>query len=250
MQRWLLRIRQSNNRAIAKYERKGTAIFLEALRRQAIPNQFNPQIMTNAYIEFYQYVYSDSATRQYYQIRENEKTKDFILNDFFLTTWKAWIKTYVETELVQVIAGVNQRTLEAIRTITAQGIADGLNPFQLAKLLRKEIGNKARSLAIARTEGTTANNMGTKRSAEDWQIQTGETLYKIWIHSGNARDPRPAHIQAQSKPIPKQQYFVINGSQMEFPGDKSAPLSELVSCLCTHTYLSERLAKKRFPDSF
>ena len=248
MQRWLLKIRQSNNRAIAKYERKGTAIFLEALRRQA--ENFDAQIMTNAYIEFYQYVFTDSATRQYYQIRELERQKDFILNDFFLATWRNWIKTYVLENLVTVIAGVNERTLEAIRTITAQGIADGLNPFQLAKLLRKEVGSKARALGIAMTEGTTAANMGTKRSAEDWQIQTGEILYKCWIHSGNPRDPRLEHIRLQNKPIPKEQDFIVNGSPMEFPGDQKGPLSERVRCLCTHVYLSERLARRRFPDSF
>jgi hypothetical protein len=222
---------------------------LKALREQA--ENFDPQLMTKAYIEFYQFVFVDSAKREYYQIRSQEaKTKDFALDSFFLSTWREWIKQYVLTNLVQVISGVNERTLEQIRAITAQGLSDGLNPNEIGKLLRKLVGSKSRAVAIARTEGTSANNMGTKRSAEDWEIQTGTRLYKVWIHSGNPRDPRPAHISAQNKPIPKEDSFSINGFSLEFPGDQRGPLSERINCLCSHSYLSERLARKRFPQAF
>lgn len=245
----LLKIRSANNLAIRRYERYGTRLFLKTLREQAV--NFDPQIMVDAYVNFYQYVFVDSAKRGYYQIRSQEAmTKEIGLDSFFLSTWREWIKQYVLNNLATVIAGVNQRTLEQIREVTDQGLADGLNPFQLSKLLRKEVGSKARALAIARTEGTTANNMGTKRSAEDWQIQTGTRLFKVWIHSGNPRDPRPAHIAAQNKPIPKESDFVINGALLEFPGDQKGPLSERVNCLCSHAYLSERLARKRFPNAF
>lgn len=242
-------IRLENNKAIKRYERIGTKIFRETLILQA--ENFDPQLMTDAYIRFYQIVFVDSAKREYAQIRRQEaQKKDFSLDNFFLSTWKAWIKEYVLTDLVQIIAGVNDNTLRIIREITAQGIQDGLNPTSLAKKLRESVGSKSRALAIAKTEGTTANNMGTKRSAEDWEIQTGTKLYKIWIHSGSYKDPRLAHLNAQNKPIPKENNFSINGKEMEFPGDKKGGLGEIVNCLCTHSYLSERLARKRYPDFF
>lgn len=242
-------IRLENNKAIRKYDRVGTKLFLEALRKQA--ENFDPQLMTDAYIKFYQYVFVDSAKREYSRIRKQErKQKDFSLDGFFLSTWRAWIKEYVLTDLVQIIAGVNENTLRQIREVTAQGVQDGLNPTALANKIREFVGSKSRSLAIAKTEGTTANNMGTKRSAEDWELQTGTNLYKIWIHSGSVRDPRPAHISAQNKPIPKSDLFSINGKAMEFPGDKRGGAEENINCLCTHSYLSERLARKRYPSSF
>lgn len=243
------RIRLANNRAIMEYERFGTKLFLKTLRLQA--ENFNPQLMVDAYIEFYQKVFVDSAKREYSQIRKQEALrKDFLLDGFFLRTWSEWIKQYVLNNLMTIIAGVNENTLNQIREVTAQGIQDGLNPSQLAKLLYKEIGSKARALAIAKTEGTTANNMGTKRSAEDWELQTGTRLYKIWIHSGSVKDPRPEHINAQNKPIPKENFFSINGTAMEFPGDKRGGAAELINCLCSHAYLSERLARRRYPQYF
>lgn len=242
-------IRIENNKAIRKYERYGTKLFLEVLRKQS--ENFDPELMQNAYIEFYQAVFTDSATRQFRIIRAQEaRTKAEVVDSFFLSTWRVWIKEWVLQNLLEIIAGVNENTANQIREITAQGIADGLNPTDLAKLIFDKVGSRSRALAIARTEGTTANSLGSKRSAEDWQIQTGETLYKIWIHSGNPRDPRPSHILAQNKPIPKASNFVIDGVPMEYPGDKKAPASQLINCLCSTVYLSERLARKRYPEAF
>lgn len=242
-------IRLENNKAIKRYERIGTKIFRETLILQA--ENFDPQLMTDAYIRFYQIVFVDSAKREYAQIRRQEaQKKDFSLDSFFLSTWKAWIKEWVLQNGVEIISGVNQRTLDQIREVTAESISLGLNPTESSKRLVDLIGSKARALAIAKTEGTTANNMGTKRSAEDWEIESGTKLYKIWIHSGSYKDPRPAHLNAQNKPIPKENNFSINGKEMEFPGDKKGGLGEIVNCLCTHSYLSERLARKRYPDFF
>ena len=242
-------IRLANNRAIQRYDRIGTKLFLNTLKAQAV--RFDPDLMKNAYIEFYQYVFVDSAKREYSRIRKQEaQTKDFTLDSFFLSTWREWIKQWVLDNLLQVIAGVDENTTGKIREITASAIEQGLSPSDTADLLVKEIGSRSRALAIAKTEGTTANNMGTKRSAEDWELQTGTKLYKVWIHSGSYRDPRIAHINAQRKPIPKVELFNINGIGMEFPGDKRGGAGEIINCLCTHSYLSERLAKKRYPDSF
>lgn len=242
-------IRLANNRAILRYDRIGTKLFLNALKAQAV--SFDPKLMTDAYIEFYQYVFVDSAKREYDQIRKQEfQKKDFTIDSFFLSTWKAWIRQYVLDNLVTVIAGVNSNTLEQIREVTAQNIELGLSPTESAKNLIQLIGKKSRALAIAKTEGTTANNMGTKRSAEDWELQTGTPLYKVWIHSGSYKDPRISHINAQNKPIPKAELFNIDGKGMEFPGDKRGGASEIINCLCTHAYMSERLARKRYPDSF
>jgi hypothetical protein len=120
----LNRIRLENNLALRRYERRGTRIFLKALRDQA--ESYDPDIMINAYIEFYQYVFVDSAKREYYQIRSQEaKVKDFQLDGFFLSTWRIWIKQYVLSNLLTVISGVNERTTAQIREITAQLISEG-----------------------------------------------------------------------------------------------------------------------------
>ena len=124
-------IRLANNRAMIRYERFGTKLFRSTLEKQA--ETWSPQLMVDAFVEYYQFVFVDSAKREYSQIRAQEaQVKDFQLNDFFLRTWSVWIKNWVNENLVQVIAGVNQNTLEKIREITAQGLEDGLNPFHVS----------------------------------------------------------------------------------------------------------------------
>lgn len=242
-------IRATNERFIRMYERYGTKLFREALIRQV--EGYNPNIMVNAYIDFYQFVFVKSAAKEHKRIREQEaKTKDFEVSGFFLETWKSFIKDWVLQNQMKIIAGVDEYTLRLIREITADGIEKGLNPATIAKNLIELVGSKSRALAIARTEGTRAYNLGTKRSAEDWQMVSGDVLYKLWIHSSVKKDPRLSHIQAQNKPIPKNDLFNIGGIGMEMPGDPRGGADNVINCGCTTIYISERLAKKRFPDSF
>jgi hypothetical protein len=151
---------------------------------------------------------------------------------------------------MQIISGVNDNTLKMIKEITAESLQNYENPSTIASKLISLIGSKSRALAIARTEGTTAYNMGTQRSALDWQSVSGDVMYKVWIHSGSKRDPRITHIQAQNKPIPMNDNFNIGGVAMSMPGDKNGGASNIINCGCVTVYLSERLAKKRFPKSF
>ena len=242
-------VRRLNNKASIQYERFGTKIFFEALKKQAV--EYDPMIMVQAYIDFYQYTFVLAARNEYNRIRTQEaKTKDFSISDFFLNTWKNFIKTWVLQNQMQIIAGVNDNTLKMIREITAESLQNYENPSTIASKLISLIGSKSRALAIARTEGTTAYNMGTQRSALDWQAVSGDVMYKVWIHSGSKRDPRITHIQAQNKPIPMNDNFNIGGVAMSMPGDKNGGASNIINCGCTTVYLSERLARKRFPKSF
>ena len=242
-------VRRLNNRAAIQYERYGTKIFLDALKKQAV--NYDPMIMVQAYIDFYQFAFVLGAKNEYNRIRNQEaKTKDFSITDFFLNTWKNFIKTWVLQNQMQIISGVNDNTLKMIREITAESLQNYENPSTIASKLISLIGSRARALAIARTEGTTAYNMGTQRSALDWQAVSGDVMYKVWIHSGSKRDPRITHIQAQNKPIPMNANFDIGGVAMSMPGDKKGGASNIINCGCTTVYLSERLAKKRFPKSF
>ena len=242
-------VRKLNNKAAIQYERFGTKIFLDALKKQAV--NYDPMIMVQAYIDFYQYTFVLAARNEYNRIRTQEaKTKDFSISDFFLNTWKNFIKTWVLQNQMQIISGVNDNTLKMIKEITAESLQNYENPSTIASKLISLIGSRSRALAIARTEGTTAYNMGTQRSALDWQSVSGDVMYKVWIHSGSKRDPRITHIQAQNKPIPMNANFDIGGVAMSMPGDKKGCASNIINCGCVTVYLSERLAKKRFPKSF
>jgi len=242
----LVKIRNANNRVMKSYERYGTKLFLDTLKAQAV--NWNPDLMVRAYQDFYAKVFVDSAKREFNRIRMQEK--NFIPNDFFLSTWTAWIRNWVLDNLGQLIANVNDNTRKQIQVTLGEAIEQGLNPFQTEKLLREQVGSKSRALAIARTEGTRANNMGKERSAQDWANETGENLFKVWIWGGS-KEPRDEHIALQNRPIPMSDFFIgVDGLPMTKPGDLSGGPQNTINCSCTVVYVSERYARRNYPDSF
>ena len=241
------KIRRENQVRLRQYERFGIPIFLEALKKQAVPN---PSIipMQEAYIKFYQDVFVDSAKREWNRIRMQEKA--FVPSDFFLNTWREWIKSWVLENLGGLIVDVTETTRKKVQEILGDAIERGLNPTQTQELLLEEIGDPKRARAIARTESTRANNEGKKRSAQDYANETGQVLFKVWIWGGS-REPRIEHFELQNKPIRSDEKFIgINGLLMDKPGDISGGAINTVNCSCTVVYLSERLARRRFPDAF
>jgi hypothetical protein len=247
------KVRRSAQADLKRYERLGVKIFTQALKEQAKP--VVPLLpMQNAYVEFYQAVFVDSARKEFNRIRQDNKEKAFIPDDFFLNTWKEWIKDWVLQNLGQLILDVTDTTQKKVNEIIAQGVEDGLNPFQIERLLLEFIPDVKRARAIARTESTRAYNEGKKKSAEDWARQTGTQLWKLWIHGGS-REPRIQHIQAQDKPIRADLFFEFTNPnlsvvQMDKPGDKNGGAAQTVNCSCVVVYISESYARRNFPNSF
>jgi hypothetical protein len=246
------KVRRSAQSDLKKYERLGIKLFTAALKLQAKPNP-SPLPMQEAYIKFYQTVFVESAKQEFNRIRQDNREKAYVPDDFFLNTWREWIKDWVLQNLGNLITGVNDNTLEQIQKILGEGIEQGLNPFQLERLLLEQIPNIARARAIARTESTRAYNEGKKRSAEDWAKQTGTTLWKLWIHGGS-REPRFQHIQAQDKPIRADQPFVFTTKGVEVfmdkPGDQKGGAAQTINCSCVVVYISEAYARRNFPNTF
>jgi hypothetical protein len=246
------KVRRSAQADLKKYERLGVKIFTEALNEQAKP--VVPLLpMQDAYVKFYQAVFVDSATKEFNRIRQDNREKKFLPDNFFLSTWLEFIKNWVIVNLGQLIFDVTDTSQKKVNEIVAQGIQDGLNPRQIEELLTEQIPDIKRARAIARTEATRAYNEGKKRSAQDWANQTGTQLWKIWIHGG-AKEPRIQHIQAQNKPVRFDQPFVFftNGVQvlMDKPGDLNGGAAQTINCSCVVVYVSESYARRYFKDTF
>lgn len=243
-------IRRSTQADLRKYERIGVKMYTEALKLQAVPNP-SPLPMQDAYVKFYQVVFVESAKKEYNRIRQDNRAKNFVPDSFFLNTWREWIKDWVISNLGQLIFDVNANTDKQIKEIIAQGLENGLNPFQIQELLTDLIPNQARARAIARTESTRGYNEGKKRSAQDWANQTGTNLWKIWIHGG-AKEPRIEHIELQDKPIRADQPFLVGPSKiaMDKPGDYEGGAGQTVNCGCVVVYVSESYARRNFPNTF
>ena len=249
----IAQIRRENKKANRQYQKFGEELFFKTLVSQA--EIFDERLMTSAYVEYYQKVFPDAARRGYFQIRAMQKTKDFEMSDLFLNTWKAWIGVWVRENLGGLITNVNNGTRLEIRKILERAIELGLNPFQTQQLLTATIGSRARARAIAITEGTRANNMGLMRSGDDFELVTGLKMYKLWIHSGARREPRQSHISAQGKPIPKSQFFNIEGVKLDSPGNPARGeggkdvARQVINCGCSMAIVTEDFVRERFPEA-
>ena len=246
------KVRRSAQADLKRYERLGVKIFTEALKEQAKP--VVPLLpMQNAYIKFYQTVFVESATKEYNRIRQDNKQKALLPNDFFLNTWLEFIKNWVIQNLGQLIFEVTDTSQKKVNEIVAQGIKDGLNPRQIEELLAEQIPDIKRARAISRTESTRAYNEGKRQSAIQWANETGSQLWKIWIHGG-AKEPRIQHIQAQNKPKRFDQPFVFNTRGFEVlmdkPGDLNGGAEQTINCSCVVIYVSESYARRYFKDTF
>lgn len=246
------KIRRSAQADLKRYERLGVKIFKEALKEQAKP--VVPLLpMQEAYIKFYQSVFVDSATKEFNRIRQDNREKAFLPDDFFVNTWLEFIKNWVIVNLGQLIFEVTNTTQNRVNEIVSEGIEQGLNPRQIEERLLQEIPDLKRARAIARTESTRAYNEGKKKSALDWANQTGTNLWKIWIHGG-AKEPRIQHILAQDKPKRFDQPFVFNTNGVEVlmdkPGDLAGGAAQTVNCSCVVIYVSESYARRNFPNTF
>lgn len=242
------KVRRSAQADLKRYERLGVKIFTEALKLQA--RETVPLLpMQEAYIKFYQEVFVDSATKEYNRIRQDNREKRFLPDNFFVSTWLEYIKNWVIQNLGQLIFDVTDTSQKKVNEIVAQGLQEGLNPRQIEERLIEQIPDVKRARAIARTESTRAYNEGKMKSAIDWANQTGTQLYKLWIHGG-AREPRIQHIQAQNKPIRFDQPFVFNSNGvqvlMDKPGDLNGGPAQTINCSCVVIYISESYARRNF----
>jgi hypothetical protein len=246
------KVRRSSQADLRRYERIGVKIFTEALKLQAKENV--PLLpMQEAYIKFYQAVFVDAATKEFNRIRQDNREKKFLPDNFFVATWLEFIKNWVIQNLGQLIFDVTDTSQKRVNEIVAQGIQEGLNPRQIEERLLREIPDIKRARAIARTESTRAYNEGKMRAAIDWANETGTQLWKIWVHGG-AKEPRIQHIQAQNKPKRFDQPFVFitDGTEvlMDKPGDINGGPAQTINCSCVVVYVSESYARRNFPKSF
>jgi hypothetical protein len=251
-------------RDLNRYLRFAYREFYKALRLQVTPALENPYIqvssepMEQAYIKVYEYAGVDSAKKEYFRIKKQEGQKADILLQLLNNTWATWMRDYVRTNLGFLITQVTGNTQDAINKALQDSLEAGDTRKQTADRIYKytlgEIG-RTRSRLIGRTESTRATNVGKRKSAEDWaQINPNNAMYKKWIHVPQ-RQNRDFHvIEGRKPPIPIDADFEVYDPQsknitlMQQPGDPTAPASQTCNCGCTTVYLSERVARRNFPN--
>jgi hypothetical protein len=134
---------------------------------------------------------------------------------------------------------VNDTTTGDLREIIRTGFAEGDTTAQLgerlAEYFKASVGeDKARPMTAAATQTTGIVNDGRMIAA-----RSVGGLLKGWLHGGS-REPRPAHLAAESQyqaePIGLEEKFSVNGFAADAPGDAALPAGETCNCTCSVTF--------------
>lgn len=234
------------------YERKYAKLILLALNKQteqAIANNgiFLSLDLTDTLSDLYKEVGVNMASIQYDALK-SFKTK---ASDFFINNWLEFMMNYIFSNIAQRVVKIDDTSRMRIRDTIALGYSLGMEEAQIAKFIRDRVGNIniARSLMIARTEIAEAANIAKDKSAEDWQQETGESIWKVWVHR-YAKEPRDWHLSLDNgKAIPKDKTFTVTDNkgfsvEMLRPHDPNGGARNNVNCSCVVVYVSESFAKR------
>lgn len=237
-----------SDRILKAYEKKYKGLIHEALKEQAkyaIEHNFEIKDTLTPVIE---QLYNEVGLRMYeYQYNLLEDTTE---KSIFLNTFEVWLKGYLSTVVGERVMDIDLTTKLNIKKIIEEGFV-GRTLFELtAEKLQKAFSFSAkRAMMIVRTEIGNINNEAKDRSSEDWKRESGNELYKIWIHRG-AKVPRDWHVAMDNgKAIPKEQAFIVsnpNGKtdNMSRPHDQTASVGNTINCGCEVIYISESYAKR------
>lgn len=132
----------------------------------------------------------------------------------------------------------NKQQLQSVMT---QAILQGDSVGQIAKRLADTVGEKNYYAAVrnARTMVTAASNYG-RIEAYKAAAERGAKGYQEWQAVHDERT-RTAHREADGQRVQPGEKFIVDGYEMECPGDKSAPGYLVYNCRCGVKFVPEGL---------
>lgn len=247
-----------------QYERRIYPLFLRALRKQLEPvinwiTEFGtdpplealvkPSIFRKPMQQAYGMVAVTAARREYYYMKGIEEKG---LIDFLVEKWRALFNDYATTYAYRVESDLSETTKEEIRRALAYAYENQLNANQTAAYIKKSVYNqisRKRAVVIARTEATTASNLGKEAGAKEWLKESGQQGYKQWLGRADSRErgfgTDHGHWAMNDDIIPMEQDWELTDdkgvvSYGQRPGDTRLPANQRVNCRCSQLFMSAR----------
>lgn len=135
------------------------------------------------------------------------------------------------------ITGINDTTKDKIMDVIADGMREGNGMPEIGKQVEDhlDVTWPSRGETIARTETVGATNYASLEEARSIAPQ----LLKSWTCTFS-KDSRQAHMDADEEyganPIPQNQPFIVDGEELDVPGDPSGSADNIINCECCVTY--------------
>ncbi len=177
----------------------------------------------------YKNMYKDVAPKFGARIHDRYKMKaseDWM--NLFGQEFDSFVDNYLADNIRSITETNRNDAINAIKEIVKQNNELGMN--ELSNKIQKELpdvwetGAKWKSLRIASTEVNTAANRGIWKSSKD----IGVPMIKSWRYGGI--NVRSWHQINQQRRIDEP--FMVNGEEMQYPGDPTASAANIVNCKC------------------
>jgi len=189
-------------------------------------------------VKRYEEMYTDTGV--YFGMKERRmfKSEDEIYRGLLVEEMLKYARSDKIAQNIQIVGDTSREIIQRlIRQLVPEVIEEASGMQQAATMLRDRIESQWHTYArfrterIVRTEITTASNAGSLKGIRS----TGIPVKKVWAaaFSSNTRDQ---HAEANGQKVKEEEYFIVNGEQMEHPGDPSGSAGNVINCRCAMTY--------------
>jgi hypothetical protein len=164
---------------------------------------------------------------------KSQQIKASAEDDLFVDLAQQWIHTE-GLKRSKLIADTSEAdVLKAI----SDGIGEGLGTAAIADGIQSVTDlSDWRAELIARTETHAAANYAGVESVRAAEDKLKVKMLKEWLPTLDGRT-RPAHAEMEgSEPIPLDDKFVVDGEEMDRPGDPAGSAENVINCRCVLGY--------------
>lgn len=143
---------------------------------------------------------------------------------------------YLRREALLKADAINFSTIRIIKRVIIKGNQAGLGQEGIAKLIYDKVGSSSlidsRVRTIARTETHNAATYAMQEAAEETELK----LVREWVSVSDDRT-REAHADADGQQVGMDEPFIIDGEEIDIPGEGSPENS--INCRCSIIYTPE-----------
>lgn len=165
------------------------------------------------------------------QMPDEPKREGETVEERYRRILAAWVRKN-SLKQARLLTGESRRR---IRRLIADAVREGLGPHEIARRLDTQLrtDNRARAIAISRTETHNASMVASQSRAEASVL----TLEKEWL-TNITETTRPWHRDMDGKRVKQKARFRVGPTlqgatdSMMHPGDTDASAANLVNCRC------------------
>jgi hypothetical protein len=204
-------------------------------------DMMKPEPIAEALDKVYVKVAGTFAVETERSISKRKQAKNFGATDRTESDYQDQIRAWLRTDGkgADKVVGMDDTSKATMRRIIGQAFDQGLSIEDTSRAIRSKWTDmsKVRAERIARTEVVGASNMGAVAGAR----ATGLVLMKQWISTldNRTRVSPYDHYDYNLTEVEMNEKFVINGDEIEYPGDPAGQPGNIINCRCTVVFVEK-----------